>query len=292
MAATEKNLQETTVEMDNQVHLLAEQVNTMRSLLAQFVTRDELQNTLVSSITNQLTTRLNEMDTAHETRHGELARNIEQRFESVATKEEVAGVITASAENSQRLTILEATAETRLAALEKRADQSEEIQKKQTESIQSMSRDTASIKDSVEAMQRTYSQAMELDKKRQQDVDRDLTSLKDADAQHVKDTGAIRLQVSGLDSGVNALRGDVAEAQQTRAVVTSIKTKQDDQDTRLDKAENTLTKLDTSFSSILWFFNNPDGRKVGGVLLGIFFFTQLAALFLLWRIATLGILAQ
>lgn len=292
MAATEKHLRETTVEMDNQVHLLTEQVNRMNSLLAQFVTRDELQTTLLDSITSQLTTRLNEIDTAGENRHAEFVKHYEQRLDAMATREDVNGVIAASAENSQRLTILEATAETRLAALEKRADQSEEIQKKQTESIQSMSRDTASIKESVEAMQRTYNQAMELDKKRQHDVDREITGLKDAQAQDTKDINAIRGQVSSLDSGVNTLRGDVAVVHQAQAMVAEVKSKQDNHDERLAKAEQTVIKLDTSIGSFLWFFNNPDGRRVGGVIVGTWFFTTLASLYMLWRIASLGILAQ
>lgn len=288
----ETHLTELTGQIDHQIIALTEQVEAMRSLLGQYVTREELQTKLLDSITNQLTTRLDGIDSAGEKRHSEFVQHYEQRLETLATKEEVSGMIAASAENAGRLTRLEATSETRLLALEKRVDQTEGIQKKQAENIQSMSRNTTSIKDSVEQMQRTYTQAMELDKKRQQDVDRDMTSLKDADAQHVKDTGAMRLQVSGLDSGVNALRGDVAEAQQAQAVVTELKTKQDDQDARLLNTEKTVIRLDTSFGAFLWFFNNPGGRKVGGVLVGLFFLTQGAALGLLYHIASTGILAR
>lgn len=262
------------------------------ALAEKFVTRDEIQHTLLDSLTNQVSERFDELDKVGESRHAEFVKHYEQRLETMATREEVAGIIAASSENAQRLTVLEATAETRLTRLEKRADQTEEIQRKQTESIQSMTQNTASIKDAVQAMERTYLQAMELDRKRQQDVDREITSLKDAQAQDTKDISAIRGQVSGLDSGVNALRGDVAVVHQAQAMVAEVKSKQDNHDERLAKAEQTVIKLDTSIGSFLWFFNNPDGRRVGGVLLGIFFFTQIAALVLLWRIASLGILAR
>lgn len=122
--------------------------------------------------------------------------------------------------------------------------------------------------------------------------DRDLEGLRQDQAQDVKELRNVREAVSGLDSDVNGLRGDIgATVRPMQSAVSEFKARQIEHDARLLTAEKTLIKLDTSFSTMLWFFNNPDGRKVGGVLLGIFFFTQIAALYVLYRIATTGMLA-
>lgn len=122
--------------------------------------------------------------------------------------------------------------------------------------------------------------------------DRDLEGLRQDQAQDVKELRNVREAVSGLDSDVNGLRGDIgATVRPMQGVVSELKAQQHAHDARLLGAEKTLIKLDTSFSTMLWFFNNPDGRKLGGVLLGIFFFTQIAALYVLYRIATAGMLA-
>lgn len=147
--------------------------------------------------------------------------------------------------------------------------------------------------DNITVFMQTQREMLDNHDARINNADRAIVALKDDQVQDVKELRSVREQVSGLDSDVNGLRGDVgATVRPMQDTVKEVKAKQDAHDTRLLTAEKTLIKLDTSFGSVLWFFNNPDGRKVGGVLLGIFFFTQIAALVLLWRIASLGILAR
>lgn len=281
MPTTDEHMEQISGEIDLQVAALTEQVDALRSLLGEFVTRKELQTTLLDSITGQLTTRLDEIDSAGEQRHNEFVRHYEQRLETLATKEEVSGIIAASAENAQRLTKLEATSETRLSALEKRADHTEEIQRKQTENIQAMSQNTSSIKDAVQAIERTYLESMERDKKRQADVDRELTSLKDAQAQDTKDIGAIRGQVSSLDSDVNGLRGDLgATVRPMHDTVYELKPQVANLTTRMVSAEKTLGYVERVASGLLWLFKTRAGNVVLAAIGAALFGFQLANFFL------------
>lgn len=132
----------------------------LETAAAQYVTRTEVQETYVEGITKVVNKRFDEMDEAGVQRHGQLVRQMEERFALTATKEELSGVQLAGSENTTRIAKIEASEETWRAAIEARIVRLESGQKKQAENIQKISDHTAAIANSVQAMEQTYSAAL------------------------------------------------------------------------------------------------------------------------------------
>lgn len=189
---------------------LRKATEALEAAAAQYVTRTEVQTTLVDGITDVVNRRFDELDKAGEERHALLVEQTEARFALTATKEELSGVQLAGAENSASITAIKASQETWQAAMEARVVRLESGQRKQAANIEKISQNTTGIKDAVEAMQHTFTETLERDTKRQAEVDRELALVKEAQTKtaeaQVKDSKAI----SDLES---AVRGavDLAE---------------------------------------------------------------------------------
>lgn len=179
----------------------------LEAAAAQYVTRTEVQTTLVDGITEVVNRRFDELSQADEARHDLLVKQTEARFALTATKEELAGAVNAGAENSASITAIKASQATWQMAMEARVVRLESGQRKQAENIQKISQNTTIMKDAVEAIQHTFSETLERDKKRQTEVDTELAQVKEEQTQVketlVKDGKAIRDVESAVRSAVD-----------------------------------------------------------------------------------------
>lgn len=287
-ATDESRLEQTTVEMDNQVHLLTEQVDALRSMLERYVTRDELQTTLLDSITRQLTTRLDGIDTAGEQRHAEFVRHYEQRLEALATKTELSGVITASAENTNRLTVLETSSSTSLATLKERLDKVEDKQLTLDASIKNIRGDTEKIATNAAGMRTTFDEFVKRDERRQKDTDREIDALKIAEAHTVNDIMELQQTVNKHHRNINDQRTWVIETLNPIELVimgdkesgtAGIVTQLGELKTQNFKLESRQLTLENGLSAFVKFINHPLGRGIILVLMAgnfISFLTDIA----------------
>lgn len=176
-----ERLENITEGMDIQIAALTQQVNVLRSMLdSKFVTREEVQSTLLDNLTKQATERFDKMDADGEKRHAEFVKHYEQRLENLATKDEVAGVTATSAENAQRLTVLEATSENTIKSLKERLDKVEDKQLTLDASIKDIRGDTEKIAANTKQTSETVVDFLERDKKRQEKVDQSIRDVESA----------------------------------------------------------------------------------------------------------------
>lgn len=186
---------------------LKKATEALEAAAAQYVTRTEVQTTLVDGITDVVNRRFDELDKAGEERHALLVEQTEARFALTATKEELSGVQLAGAENSASITAIKASQETWQAAIEARVARLESNQRQQATNIKVMSQNTASMKEAVEAMQHTFTDTLERDAKRQTEVDRELALSKEVQAKltetQTKDGKALRDMESAVRGAVD-----------------------------------------------------------------------------------------
>lgn len=255
------------------------------TLGADYVTRAELESKLIDGINDTINRRFDESDTASETRHGALVQQTEARFALTATKKELTGVMTAGAENKARLDKLESAHQERLDALEKRLNKVEDLQKKQSDNITQMTRNTNSIRDGVQEMQRTYLEAMSRDKKRQEDIDRELLLLKNARVQSEKEIRDNQDQTLNLRADVEGLRGDIgATVRPMQDAMRLIQPKVADLDDRLSDAELVVTSVRGVANSIQWSVKTRRGNIALASLFILFFGFQALFAFLAYQL--------
>lgn len=288
MPTTDEHLEQTTVAMDNQVHLLTEQVDALRSMLGQYVTRDELQLTLLDSITKQLTTRLDSIDTAGEQRHAEFVRHYEQRLEALATKTELSGVITASAENTNRLTVLETSSSTSIATLKERLDKVEDKQLSLDASIRDIRGDTEKIATNAAGMRQTFDEFVKRDDKQQRETEREIDALKIAEAHAVNDIMELQQTVNKHHRTINDQRTWINETLtpielvimgDNKSGTAGIVKQLGELKTQNAELETRQLTLENALSAFTKFINHPLGRGIILVLMAgnfISFLTDIA----------------
>lgn len=288
MPTTDEHLEQISEGIDHQIIALTEQVDALRSLLGQYVSRDELENKLLSSVTNQLTTRLDEIDSAGETRHAEFVRHYEQRLESLATKTELEGVVTASAENANRLTILETSSSTSIATLKERLDKVEDKQLTLDASIRDIRGDTEKVATNAAGMRTTFDEFVKRDERRQKDTDREIDALKIAEAHTVNDIMELQQTVNKHHRNINDQRTWVIETLNPIELVimgdkesgtAGIVTQLGELKTQNFKLESRQLTLENGLSAFVKFINHPLGRGIILVLMAgnfISFLTDIA----------------
>jgi len=245
--------------------LVNDMVRELKNFLStQFVTRTEVKETLLDTITDTLNSRLDTIEEDSLKRHVEMVRQFESRFEQTATKEELAGVTKSGAENTERISKLESSSHTQIAALEKRLDKVEDIQRKQTENIQTMTTNTDSIRQSVQTMQNTVLEEIERDKKRQLEVDRQITGLHDADTEQTRQINQIastqdkdRDLIRGVQQEVGNIWSDLSD-QRARIVETLAPMQQAVKD--IPGMNQRVTRIESGLSVAIFFLSNPVGR--------------------------------
>jgi len=257
--------------------LLAQLPGRLRSeLAADFVTRAEFEERMLKSITDTLNTRLDKIEEDQEGRFEAFVKRYEQRFETVATKDELTGVQKSGAENTASISRLEAKFDAQLAAHDKRLNKVEDIQTQQaanieqmTGNIATMTQNTESIRQSVQTMNNTVLEEIERDRKRQTEIDRQHEQLKEADKDAdrrlhtlsaVQDADRERLQ--GVQDEVNTLYADITD--QRGRIVEALAPMQlvinGDRDKDIPGMHERMAQLERGLSVAIFFLANPIGR--------------------------------
>lgn len=289
MTTTDEHLEQSIGEIDHQIAALTEQVDMLRSLVeSKFVTREEVQSTLLDNLTRQATERFDKMDSDGEKRHAEFVRHYETRLESLATKEEVAGIVLASAENAQRLTKLEASSDTSITALKERLDKVEDKQLKLDASIQDIRGDTEKTAASAEKMSRMFGEFVERDDKHKKETEREIDLLKIDKAHTANDVIELQQQVNKHHRTINDQRAWIIETLNPMELVimgddksgtVGITTQLGELKSQNGKLEARQLTLENGLSTFTKFINHPLGRGIILVLMAgnfISFITQIA----------------
>lgn len=258
----------------------------------------------LTEITGIVNKRFDELDTAAETRHSEFVRQTEARFALTATKEELSGVVKSGAENTERISKLEASTDARLKLLEEEGQRLKANDQRRGQEIGEIK---ASADKTADNAQKTSEAVIELVgqfKTWRTDTDREIGGIKDAQRLDQKTLRETREDVLSNRGELNDMKVTIAtETDKFRNRVTSLtenitglhdaqKTLQTQYvalDTRQEAADLREAEWAAVRSGLRWVFVDPVGRKIGGAFLGLWLFTTLAALYLLFRIAAAGL---
>lgn len=268
------------------------------SLSADYPNRIEVQETLVTALTGILNQRFDELDTESEARHNAFVQQIEARFAMTATKEELAGVVKSGAENTERLTKLEASTEARLKLLE---DENKALKTSDKHRAAEVARIEASAEKTAQNAQKTSEAVIELAslfKAQKVETDRELNAVKDAQKIDELALRTVQEDVLSTRSEVNDMKTTLAtETDKARVRLVSlsdqVETLKDGQKTVEEKAEaleatqkavqSKVEQYGAVYRMVDYLSKHP---KISGAILGAWFFSTLCSLALLYYIAT------
>lgn len=274
------------------------------SVLSQVIprVRQELTTGYLDQITTIVNRRFDELDSATEARHSEFVKQTEERFASTATKEELAGVTKAGAENTGRIDRLEASTDARLKLLEDGIKALNESDKQHKQEIKDIKLSATKTADNA---QKTSEAVMGLIDKFEQwkaESTRELNAVKDAQKADEKALRNTQEDVLSNRAELNDIKTTVAtETDKARSQIGVMRDKVDvmlnvqhahdekfeAMDMRQQTVENKVEKYGAPYRAVSWLVDKHP--RVGGAIFGTWFFSQLAALYLLFHIASAGI---
>ena len=256
--------------------VLAQAVPKLRSELSgDYVSRDEIQESWIGTITDTLNTRLDKIEEDGERRHGEFVKKYESRFELTATKEELSGVTKAGAENTERIGKLEASTEARLKLLEEdnKALKANDLQR--AHEVTEIKASASKTADNAEKTSEAVIKLIGEFKAQKENVDREIAALKDSQKSDVKEIRDVKEDVFNNRTELNEIKSTVATEQtNARTNIQQIKDKIDGfsvsyraldtkltgYDTRLLTAESVMDKINSIASSVRWLFKDRWGN--------------------------------
>jgi hypothetical protein len=176
-------------------------------------------------------------------------------------------------DNIQETASVKAAHEVRIAAVETGLKELRQAQQDTVASVGRIALATETIQQSVVVIQRTHLEMIERDRKRQEDVDRELTTLKNNDAANFKNIRQLQTDTVRQDRDINDQRTRIIEW------VTPINLLiYGDKEAKIPGLHERMTGIENAIKAALWFLSTPAGRRVSGAVVAALVSSNLISL--------------
>jgi hypothetical protein len=274
---TETTLVEQQGTLIERIDALTAQVNALTTMLdTKFITREELQKTLLDKLTEQASARFDRMDSEGERRHTEFVKHYEERLETLASKsevEEIKAQLPALAP-VEKLDILRTDLSDKHrhydSLLGGHGEALDELKTRLSKMENTIETGVAAVARNSSTMNRTVARWLKENKDKEDKNDLEFKSLNVAKIEFEKQIRQNREETMGLLGSVDGLRGDIAtKVTTTDLKVTVIKTEMENVKAQQSALTKDLTEIQVSLQSALWLVNTWAGRSVLVTILGL-----------------------